>query len=142
MPIVNSPIGVEEATRAKEGLLLRITEAQREASEAALQVQEVIDWSVVKAEAEEARQQSLREYKDMIDTTLDIPLEKLLFHSVGCDLFDDLCLRLDVNQRFAFCTNCPPPPLKEEIIRAVQTMEKSPCKFPRVIFSEICLKAA
>ena len=56
MPIVNSPIGVEEATRVKEGLLLRITEAQREASEAALQVQEVIDWSVVKAEAEEARQ--------------------------------------------------------------------------------------
>ena len=99
MPIVNSPIGVEEATRVKEGLLLRITEAQREASEAALQVQEVMDWSVVKAEAEEARQQSLREYKDMIDTTLDIPLEKLLFHSVGCDLFDDLCLRLDVNQR-------------------------------------------
>ena len=59
MPIVNSPTGVEEATRAKEELLLRITEAQREASEAALHVQE-IDWSVVEAEAEESRQQSLR----------------------------------------------------------------------------------
>ena len=114
MPIVNSPAGAEEATRVKEGLLLRITEAQKDASEAALQVQE-IDWSVVEAEAEERRQRSLREYKDMIDATLDIPLEKLLFHSVGCDLFDDLCLRLDVNQRLAFCTTCPPPPIKEDI---------------------------
>ena len=101
MPIVNSPSGAEEAARVKEGLLLRITEAQREASEAASQVQE-IDWSVIEAEAEKTRQQSLREYKDLIDATLDVPLEKLLFHSVGCDLFDDLCLRLDVNQRQGF----------------------------------------
>ena len=82
----------------KNGLLLRITEAQKEVSEAAFQVQEV-DWSVVEAEAEIARQHSLKEYKDMIDSTLEIPLEKLLFHSIGCDLFDELCLRLDVNQR-------------------------------------------
>ena len=82
----------------KNGLLLRITEAQKEVSEAAFQVQEV-DWSVVEAEAENARQHSLKEYKDMIDSTLEIPLEKLLFHSIGCDLFDELCLRLDVNQR-------------------------------------------
>ena len=82
----------------KNGLLLRITEAQKEVSEAAFQVQEV-DWSVVEAEAEIARQHSLKEYKDMIDSTLEIPLEKLLFHSIGCDLFDELCLRLDINQR-------------------------------------------
>lgn len=98
MPIVNSLKGVEEAARVKNGLLLRITEAQKEVSEAAFQVQEV-DWSVVEAEAEIARQHSLKEYKDMIDSTLEIPLEKLLFHSIGCDLFDELCLRLDVNQR-------------------------------------------
>lgn len=40
-------------------------------------------------------------YEKLVDRTRDIPLEKVLFCAEGCSLFDDLCLRVDVNQRYA-----------------------------------------
>ena len=36
----------------------------------------------------------------MIDETLDLPLEKLVLTPEGCEIFDILCLRLDVNQKY------------------------------------------
>merc|ERR1740116_589475 len=36
----------------------------------------------------------------MIDDTLDLPLEKLVLTPEGCEIFDTLCLRLDVNQKY------------------------------------------
>jgi len=40
-------------------------------------------------------------YESLVEKTRDIPLEKVLFCAEGCSLFDDLCLRVDVNQRYA-----------------------------------------
>ena len=50
---------------------------------------------------EKCRQESLREYKRMISQTMDLPLEKLILTPEGCDIFDKLCIRIDVNQRYA-----------------------------------------
>ena len=36
----------------------------------------------------------------MIEETLDLPLEKLVLTPEGCEIFDILCLRLDVNQKY------------------------------------------
>lgn len=37
----------------------------------------------------------------MIKQNLDLPIEKLVLTPEGCDIFDELCLRLDVNQKYA-----------------------------------------
>ena len=37
----------------------------------------------------------------MIDQTMDLPLEKLIMNPEGVDVFDELCLRLDINQNYA-----------------------------------------
>lgn len=37
----------------------------------------------------------------MVNQTLDLPLEKLILTPEGCDIFDELCLRIDVNQKYA-----------------------------------------
>jgi len=47
------------------------------------------------------RENSLAVYESLVEITRDIPLEKVLFSAEGCFLFDDLCLRIDVNQRYA-----------------------------------------
>ncbi len=36
-----------------------------------------------------------------INQTLDLPIEKLVMTPEGCDIFNELCLRLDVNQKYA-----------------------------------------
>ena len=35
----------------------------------------------------------------MIEQTLDLPLEKLVLTPEGCEIFDILCLQLDINQK-------------------------------------------
>jgi len=50
---------------------------------------------------EKCRQESLQEYKRMIRQTIDLPLEKLILTPEGCDIFDNLCIRIDVNQKYA-----------------------------------------
>ena len=50
---------------------------------------------------EKCRQESLQEYKKIISQTIDLPLEKLVLTPEGCDIFDKLCIRVDVNQRYA-----------------------------------------
>ena len=40
-------------------------------------------------------------YEEMIQKTRDIPLQKMIFTAEGTALFDELCLRIDVNQRYA-----------------------------------------
>jgi len=47
------------------------------------------------------RGHSYAAYESLVERTRDIPLEKVLFCAEGCSLFDDLCLRIDVNQRYA-----------------------------------------
>ena len=37
----------------------------------------------------------------MIRQTMDLPLEKLILTPEGCDIFDNLCIRIDVNQKYA-----------------------------------------
>ena len=37
----------------------------------------------------------------MIRQTIDLPLEKLILTPEGCDIFDNLCIRIDVNQKYA-----------------------------------------
>ena len=37
----------------------------------------------------------------MICQTMDLPLEKLILTPEGCDIFDTLCIRIDVNQKYA-----------------------------------------
>ena len=32
---------------------------------------------------------------------MDLPLEKLIMNPEGVDVFDELCLRLDINQNYA-----------------------------------------
>jgi len=49
---------------------------------------------------DENRQKCIKGYKHMIDETLDLPLEKLVLTPEGCEIFDILCLRLDVNQKY------------------------------------------
>ena len=50
---------------------------------------------------EKCRQESLQEYKRMIRQTMDLPLEKLILTPEGCEIFDNLCIRIDVNQKYA-----------------------------------------
>lgn len=50
---------------------------------------------------EKCRQESLQAYKRMICQTMDLPLEKLILTPEGCDIFDTLCIRIDVNQKYA-----------------------------------------
>jgi hypothetical protein len=52
-------------------------------------------------EQEVIKGESLKVYKFIIDNTLDLPLEKLVLTPEGCDIFDELCMRLDVNQKYA-----------------------------------------
>jgi len=47
------------------------------------------------------REYKLAGYESLVEKTRDIPLEKVVFCAEGCALFDDLCLRIDVNQRYA-----------------------------------------
>ena len=44
---------------------------------------------------------TLQAYKRMICQTMDLPLEKLILTPEGCDIFDTLCIRIDVNQKYA-----------------------------------------
>lgn len=44
---------------------------------------------------------NLEELKQLIEDTKDIPLEKLIWSEQGCDIFDHLCLRMDINQAYA-----------------------------------------
>ena len=43
----------------------------------------------------------LQGYEAMVKQTLDLPLEKLILTPEGCAVFDELCIRLDVNQKYA-----------------------------------------
>lgn len=51
--------------------------------------------------ADVGRKHCMDTYESLVDKTRDIPLEKVVFSAEGCSLFDDLCLRIDVNQRYA-----------------------------------------
>ena len=100
MPIRGSKnIVTKENERRKEDMLRRIKEA-------AIKDQNgypiVVDESSSEDENDdEIRQQSLKTYKRMIDQTMDLPLEKLIMNPEGVDVFDELCLRLDINQNYA-----------------------------------------
>ena len=53
----------------------------------------------LEADIKAAKAKQRAEYNDMIGKTKIIPLEKLLYSNRGCQLFDELCLRIDINQQ-------------------------------------------
>ena len=101
MPIRGSKnIVSKENERRKEDMLRRIKEAAIKDQNGCPPI--VIDESSSEDENDdEIRQQSLKTYKRMIDQTMDLPLEKLIMNPEGVDVFDELCLRLDINQNYA-----------------------------------------
>jgi len=50
---------------------------------------------------EAERRHCITVYESLVEKTRDIPLEKVVFSAEGCAVFDELCLRIDVNQRYA-----------------------------------------
>ena len=101
MPIRGSKnIVTKENERRKEDMLRRIKEAAIKDQNGYPTI--VVDESSSEDENDdEIRQQSLKTYKRMIDQTMDLPLEKLIMNPEGVDVFDELCLRLDINQNYA-----------------------------------------
>jgi len=49
------------------------------------------------------KRDKLEEYKNLVEATEDIPLLKLILSPSGVDLFDELCMRVDVNAQYAEC---------------------------------------
>jgi len=57
----------------------------------------------LEADLQAAREASLDDYRAMINETQEVPLLKLAYSHKGVKLFDELCLRVDVNQAYADC---------------------------------------
>jgi len=99
MPVRGS-IRIEEAEKRKESILQKIkasnvkSEIPNETSIKNVQKEDSCQ------DEEKIRQNCIKGYKLMIDDTLDLPLEKLVLTPEGCEIFDILCLRLDVNQKY------------------------------------------
>ena len=60
-----------------------------------------LDFAEVEKKIHEAREARIRHYQGLIESTLDIPLQKMVWCcNTGCELFDELCLLIDINQRY------------------------------------------
>jgi len=53
------------------------------------------------SDIEDTNSNSIRVYLELEDHSKDIPLQKVVFSPEGMALFDELCLRVDINQRYA-----------------------------------------
>ena len=86
--------------RKKQELLEKIRQSQ----EKHRQNQHVLlnngDTGFDSEEEVEIRKNTIEQYKNMIDQTMELALEKLIMTDEGCDIFDELCLRLDINQKY------------------------------------------
>ena len=56
--------------------------------------------AAAKANAEAKREESLKEYRRQINASMGIKLIKLVENRYGIELFDELCVRIDVNQKY------------------------------------------
>ena len=52
------------------------------------------------SDIEDTNSNSIRVYLELEDHSKDIPLQKVVFSPEGIALFDELCLRVDINQRY------------------------------------------
>lgn len=99
MPVQGSSslVSNAETEKRKEDLLMRIKIAASNAPPVIVHD----DSSSDDEQEEQLKEAALQAYKRIIDQTMDLPLEKLILTAEGCDIFDELCLRLDVNQKYA-----------------------------------------
>lgn len=101
MPVRGSKSKAKENDeRRKEEFLARIKEAAKNTN-ATVPVEEINELSSDEDSDEELRTTSLNSYRRFIDQTMDLPLEKLIMTPEGVSVFDELCLRLDINQKYA-----------------------------------------
>lgn len=56
--------------------------------------------SKVESMVEETKASADKVYQDLIRKTLDLRLDQLVTSSMGNDLFSELCLRVDLNQKY------------------------------------------
>lgn len=97
MPVRGSDLVIDdEVERRKQLILKKIQDANDKKV-----VQNFSSDEEEEDHDEEIRRNSIKEYKCLINQTLDLPLEKLILTPEGVDIFDELCLRLDVNQKYA-----------------------------------------
>ncbi len=97
MPVSGAVItSDEESERKKQELLEKIRERQK---------QQICQNSVAESNGgphpEAMREKSIESYKKLIADTMNLALEKLILSDEGCEIFDELCLRVDINQRYA-----------------------------------------
>ncbi|CAM6055073.1 unnamed protein product [Sphagnum tenellum] len=78
-------------------------ECSSAAAAAAVLTDDVAALLLVEADVARQKETSLQEYRRMVTATLDTPLSKLAMSAAGCELFEELCLRIDVNQQYASC---------------------------------------
>ena len=106
MPISSGPRSNSAVKREREILLQR---AEQEKQERLRKQEQDGDGDLarlgrrVEAEAESARAERRKEYDRAVSATASVPLQKLALSPCGVALFDELCLRVDVNQRYAEC---------------------------------------
>jgi len=91
---------VEEAEKRKESILQKIKAVNVKPHIHYDNNIENQDENSCQENDEDIRKNSIKGYKAMIDETLDLPLEKLVLTPEGCEIFDILCLRLDINQKY------------------------------------------
>lgn len=60
----------------------------------------------VKRLADEERQASLCRFQKAVERTRAIPLVALTYTTLGCQLFEQLCMNIDVNQEYTAVSIC------------------------------------
>lgn len=105
MPVVRSLPGQpsqatsDDQEEARKQLLQKIHDDRARSQKASEAIDSSSDDEVEEEEA--VKLASVNRYRSLAERTKDLALEKLILSAEGCALFDQLCLRIDVNQRYA-----------------------------------------